>query len=164
MTNKTKFFITSLLGIMIVTPSVAATPATQDWVKQYTYKKATVEGAMQTLSKRMAYDIRDKIYDYDEDQNSPTYQQVLNPLNTTEQTAFGGINELLTKVDGNDGTNSAVELKTTAKNAFGAINELKQDVDTVYDNGTQKRVNVKIVNDFTSNDFNAIKAAAENND
>ncbi len=160
MINKTKFFIASFCAVLAVCPSVADTTATQDWVQSYAFRK--LQG--QSLSQSMAQ-VRDQLYTFDTDKNSPTFRGVKNPLHTDGQNAFDGINELLTKVDGNDGTeNSAVTLNTTAQNAFGAINELKQDVDTVYDNGTQKRVNVEIVNDFTSNDFNAIKAAAGNND
>ena len=126
MRNRTKFFITSFYAVLAVCPSIAASAtATQDWVQDYAYRKT--QGT--TLSSYMATKIRDQLYTFDTDKNSPTFQGVKNPLRTDGQNAFDGINEILEKVDGNDGTNSAVELKTNAKNAFGAINELKDNIE-----------------------------------
>lgn len=128
MMNRASFFVMSLVAIVSVRPAFAAT-ATEDWVKNYAYKKATVNTALTTLNTNFI-GVRNNIYDYDDDKNSPTYQKVKNPLRTDGQNAFDGINEVLEKVDGNNGTsNSAVQLETTAKNAFGAINELKGQID-----------------------------------
>ena len=126
MANKTNFFVVSLIAMMAVAPAVADTPATQEWTK------GRYDTAMQTINSRLATDVRDKIYNYDTNKNSPTYRQILDPLNTEAETAFSGINEVLQKVDGNNGTaNSAVTLETTAQNAFGAINELKDAIDNI---------------------------------
>ena len=124
MANKTNFFVVSLIAMMAVAPAVADTPATQEWTKSRDDYKIS------TINTRLATDVRDKVYNYDTNKSSPTYQQVLDPLNTEAETAFSGINEVLQKVNGNDGTaNSAVTLETTAQNAFGAINELKGALD-----------------------------------
>ena len=126
MANKTNFFVVSLIAMMAVAPAVADTPATQEWTK------GRYDTAMQTINSRLATDVRDKIYNYDTNKNSPTYRQILDPLHTEAGTAFSGINEVLQKVDGNDGTaNSAETLETTAQNAFGAINELKDAIDNI---------------------------------
>ena len=126
MANKTNFFVVSLIAMMAVAPAVADTPATQEWTKN------RYDSAMRTINQRLATDVRDKIYQYDANKQSDTYGQVLDPLNTEAETAFSGINEVLEKVDGNDGTsNSAVTLETTAQNAFGAINELKGEIDNI---------------------------------
>ena len=126
MANKTNFFVVSLIAMMAVAPAVADTAATQEWTK------GRYDSTLQTINQRLATDVRDKIYNYDTNKNSPTYRQVLDPLHTEAETAFSGINEVLEKVDGNDGTsNSAVTLETTAQNAFGAINELKGEIDNI---------------------------------
>lgn len=138
MTAKTSFFAVSLFGLMVACPALAATTATQDWVKNNYYSKTAVN----TLNNNFIR-VRDSVLLYDADPNSPTRGQILNSLNTEGQNAFDGINELLTKVDGNDGTSgSAVELETTAKNAYGAINELKDEI-----SGLQDQVDAKVSSD-----------------
>ena len=182
MMNKTKFLITSLFGIAAVCPAVADTVATEKWVKGYTYKKATVDTAVGTLNSHFI-DVRDNVYMYDLNNHGG----VLNPLHTAGQNAFSGINEVLEKVDGNNGTSgSAATLNTTAKNAFGAINELKVEIDgkvstadlnsavsdaigsqigndlnTIYDTATETRKSVAIVDNFTAQDLQNIQSITE---
>ena len=139
MLNNKRFLLVSLIAIMATCPAFSETPATQEWVKANVYSKAKSQAlrddldkqgvALNTINQRLATDVRDKIYIYDTNKNSPTYRQVLDPLNTDAQTAFSGINEVLEKVDGNNGVaGSAVQLETEAQNAYGAINELNDKV------------------------------------
>ena len=130
------FFIGSLIAVMAVSPAFSDTTATREWVKAQVYDKyIEPQGvALNTINKRLATDVRDKIYHYDTDKNSPTYRQVLDPLNTESQTAFSGINEVLQKLDGNNGEQgSAVQLETSAQNAYGAINELNNEIGDLQD-------------------------------
>lgn len=140
MTRNKAFLIVSLIAMTAAESALADTTATREWVKAQVYDKYVepMGDALNTINKRLATDVRDKIYTYDK--NTKT---VSNPLRTDGQNAFDGINELLTKVDGNDGTSgSAVELETTAKNAYGAINELKGEIA-----GLQSQVNAKVSSD-----------------
>ena len=150
MLNNKRFLFASLIAIMATCPAFSETPATQEWVKVQVYDKyLKPQGdALNTINQRLATDVRDKIYVYDTDKASPTYRQVLDPLNTDAQTAFSGINEVLEKVDGNNGVaGSAVQLETRAQNAYGAINELNGKVGDL-----QTSVNSKVSNwDLISN-------------
>ena len=158
MLNNKRFLLASLIAIMATCPAFSETPATQEWVKANVYSKAKSQAlrddldrqgdALNTINQRLATDVRDKIYVYDTNKNSPTYRQVLDPLNTDAQTAFSGINEVLEKVDGNNGVaGSAVQLETRAQNAYGAINELNGKVGDL-----QTSVNGKVSNwDLISN-------------
>ena len=129
MANKVGFSVVSLIAMMAACPAFSATTATQDWVKN------RYDGPLNTINNRLATDVRDKIYTYDK--NTKT---VSNPLHTTGQNAFDGVNEVLEMVNGNDGTaNSEVQLETTAQNAFGAINELKDEIASL-----QSQVNAKV--------------------
>lgn len=148
MSNKTNLFTVSLLGIMAVVSAFAASEdpatqgwvttnfyaksgseknATQKWIKDNYYNKTTVGNAMKTNNDLLTVSIGPYLYDMDSSTKTPA-----NPLNTTGQNAFDGINEVLQKVDGNTGeSGTAVTLETTAQNAFGAINELKGRVDNL---------------------------------
>ena len=126
MIYKTNFFIAFLISVLVISPAFSAVSATQEWVKENYYLKKRGEGLSTFTAERM----RDLLYETQGVPHNPNYTYVKNPLRTTKKTAFEGINELLEKVDGNDGTEgSAVELETTAQNAYGAINELLTKVD-----------------------------------
>lgn len=140
MANKMGFLVVSLIAMTVVCPALADTTATREWVKAQVYDKyIEPQGvALNTINKRLATDVRDKIYTYDK--NTKT---VSNPLHTTGQNAFDGVNEILEMVNGNNGTlNSEEQLETTSKNAFGAINELKDEIA-----GLQSQVNAKVSSD-----------------
>ena len=153
MLNKKGFLFVSLIAVMATCPALSDTPATQEWVKANVYSKAKSQAlrddldrqgdALNTINNRLATDVRDKIYNYDKSTKSVT-----NPLRTEGQNAFDGINEVLQKVDGNNGTSgSAVQLETASQNAYGAINELNDKVGNL-----QTSVNSKVSNwDLISN-------------
>ena len=129
MTRNKAFLIVSLIAMTAAGSALADTTATREWVKAQVYDKYIEPqgNALNTINKRLATDVRDKIYTYDK--NTKT---VSNPLRTEGQNAFDGVNEVLEKVDGNNGeAGSAVQLQTTSKNAFGAINELKGEIDSI---------------------------------
>ena len=166
MINKTDFFIAFLISVLLVGPAFSDEPATQNWVKTWVPSWAENRGANyfipankesdlftkrrgEVLSTGTAHQMRDLLYRHKSDSlYAPDSSMVKEgyELRTTGQTAFEGINEVLEKVNGNDGTeNSAVQLETTAQNAYGAINELKDEIA-----GLQDQVDTKVSSDGLS--------------
>lgn len=152
MTNKTNSFIAFLIPVMVVGSAFSDEAATQNWVKSWVPGWAENRGADyfipadkessfftkrrgEVLSSGTAHQMRDLLYRHKLDTAFVPDTSMVKEgyeLRTTGQTAFEGINEVLEKVDGNNGeSGTAVTLETTAQNAFGAINELKGRVDNL---------------------------------
>lgn len=159
MVNRISFFVVLLISVLTVVPAFSDEPATQNWVKTWVPSWAENRGTNyfytnsqgDKLSGFTAHQMRDLLYRHKADTAyAPDHSMVKAgyELRTQGQTAFEGINEVLEKVDGNNGVaGSAVQLETKAQNAYGAINELNGKVGDL-----QTSVNGKVSNwDLISN-------------
>lgn len=168
--TKTNIFMAFLVSVLVVGPAFSDEVATQNWVKSWIPGWAENKGSSyfipvnkesnffpqrrgEVLSSGTAHQMRDLLYRHKEDSLFVPDSSMVKEgyeLRTTGQTAFEGINEVLEKVDGNNGTpGSSVQLETVSQNAFGAVNELKGKVDELQEDvdGLSAEISDKVSND-----------------